>query len=300
MIRFSLNGLRGNISKLLITTRPWSFLMTIVSVSVGTVLAYKQGVFDIITYLLTLLGCIFAHASANVLNDYFDTLYGIDNPDSPTAKYRPHPIFSKFLTLNTLLIYAIILIVPAIIIGLYLTLIKGLLVLYLAVLGLILGISYSGIYKLKHYGLGEITVFIIWGPLMVLGAYYTQLQQVAIGPLLVSIPIGLLVSSVLLANNIRDIEFDKKSGIITVATILGRNRSINLLAIMLLTSYLIIIILCIIHLLDAYSLVILIALPYALKLISIFKRSVPEDADPKIANHVLLFGIILIFSLIIT
>jgi 1,4-dihydroxy-2-naphthoate octaprenyltransferase len=77
----------------LLVTRPWSFTMSLISVSVGTLVAAEDGELLWGWYLLTLLGMVCFHAAANVLNDYFDTGYGIDRPDSPTVHYRHRPSF---------------------------------------------------------------------------------------------------------------------------------------------------------------------------------------------------------------
>ncbi|MHB8111254.1 MAG: UbiA family prenyltransferase, partial [Syntrophorhabdaceae bacterium] len=74
-----------------ISTRPWSFTMSLISVSVGTLLAAQEGPISWFWFFLVCLGIVSFHAAANVLNDYFDTRYQVDQMDSPTARYRPHP-----------------------------------------------------------------------------------------------------------------------------------------------------------------------------------------------------------------
>ncbi|MHB9096953.1 MAG: UbiA family prenyltransferase, partial [Syntrophales bacterium] len=92
-----------------IATRPWSFTMSLISVSVGTLLAAEKGPVSWAWYLLVAVGITVFHAGANVINDYFDTRYQIDQQDSPTAKYRPQPILSGMLTPRQLLGEAIVL-----------------------------------------------------------------------------------------------------------------------------------------------------------------------------------------------
>jgi 1,4-dihydroxy-2-naphthoate octaprenyltransferase len=76
--------------------------------------------------------------------------------------------------------------------------------------------------SLAYIGLGEVTVFIFMGPVMVLGAYYVQTEQWAWEPFIVSLPVAFLVTSILHANNLRDIESDRKHGKRTIATVIGR------------------------------------------------------------------------------
>ncbi|MGZ6250200.1 MAG: UbiA family prenyltransferase, partial [Syntrophales bacterium] len=80
--------------KYFIATRPWSFTMSLISVSVGTLLAAGEGSVSWLWFAVTAIGITLFHAAANLINDYFDTLYDIDQDDSPTAKYRPQPIIS--------------------------------------------------------------------------------------------------------------------------------------------------------------------------------------------------------------
>ena len=83
-----------DIKQLFIISRPWSFMMTIISVSLGAVLAlYMRSQIDILAYILSLLGAVVLHAATNIINDYFDIIYRVDVPGAPTTKYRPHPIY---------------------------------------------------------------------------------------------------------------------------------------------------------------------------------------------------------------
>ena len=87
-----------HVKKYFIAPRPWSFTMSLISVSVGTLLAAEEGSVSWIWFIVTAIGITLFHAAANLINDYFDTLYDIDQEDSPTAKYRPQPIISGMLT----------------------------------------------------------------------------------------------------------------------------------------------------------------------------------------------------------
>jgi heme O synthase-like polyprenyltransferase len=92
-----------------IATRPWSFTMSLISVSVGTLLAAEEGPILWGWYALVGIGIVCFHAAANVYNDYFDTRYQVDQPDSPTARYRPQPILTGMFTPAQVLSEAIVL-----------------------------------------------------------------------------------------------------------------------------------------------------------------------------------------------
>jgi len=287
------------LARLVISLRPWSFPMTATSVSLGAALAYKAGHGDALRYLLVLAGAVLAHGSANLFNDYFDTKLGVDRPTSPTAIYRPHPIFAGFLSMRGLVVYALALIAAAAAIGLYLALSVSLAILPIMCLGALLMTAYSGLLKLKHVGAGEAVVFAVWGPLMVEGAYCAMSGELSAAAALASLPLGLMVSCVLLANNIRDIGHDAAAGLRTVAVRLGRERSLALYASMLASAYVLTAALVALGVLPLWSLLSIATLPMAARLVRDFMREVPPDADPRTANLAIAYGAMLAASILI-
>jgi 1,4-dihydroxy-2-naphthoate octaprenyltransferase len=108
------------------------------------------------------------------------------------------------------------------VIGLYLTYISGPFILALGILSVAAGFFYTaGPAALAYIGLGELTAFLFMGPVMVLGSYYVQAHNADLRIFLLSLPIGFLVSAILHANNLRDIEGDRSLGKRTVATLIG-------------------------------------------------------------------------------
>jgi len=283
-----------------LVTRPWSFPMTIISITLGTLLAYCEGIFDGVLYVLTLIGTVLAHAGANVINDYYDTKYKVDTVDAPTAKYRMHPVLSGFTSLFKLEIFGSTMFVAAFIIGVYLTLVRGPFILLLAILGAILAISYSGIpFKYKYKALGEPAVFLIWGPLMVLGSYYVQTGNISWKVIAASIPLGLLVSAVLLANNIRDMDYDRKVGTKTLPIVVGRSLAFKTYVTLIIAPYVVTLILSMFKMIPLWSIATIITLPKAINLIKTFKTKVPENADALTSSLMLTFGIVFLLSLLV-
>lgn len=291
-----------NLKQIFIATRPWSFPMTIISISLGVVLAYYlNNVFRADLYLITLIGSVMLHAAANVINDYFDSLFGVDKPEAPTARYRPHPIIEGFMRPNDLMLMAIGLIISSLLIGLYLMFVSGPWALILGAIGALLAITYSGPpFNYKYKALGELIVFIVWGPIMVLGAYYVQTSVISQPVIIASTPIGLLVSAVLLANNIRDIEYDVSTGIRTIPIILGRGKSIYLYDLMIIMPFIIVPLLIVGGILGWLTLITVMALPKAIKLIKTFRREVPDTADPMTAQLVMIYGILYIVGIFLS
>ncbi len=181
-----------SLEKYFIATRPWSFTMSCISVSVGTLLAAEEGSVSWVWFFLTAAGMVAFHASANVINDYFDTRYHVDQQDSPTAKYRPQPILSGMLTPRQLLGEAIVLFALTFVIGMTAAVFVSWHILWIGVVGFLTSVFYTAApIKFKYRALGEPAVFMIWGPLMIEGAYAVQRQALSLKVLIVSIPFGI-------------------------------------------------------------------------------------------------------------
>ena len=171
----------GQIKNYIIATRPWSFTMSLISVSVGTLLAAQEGPVHWGWYALTALGITIFHAAANVINDYFDTRYHVDQPDSPTAKYRPQPILSGMLTPRQLLGEAIVLFALTLVIGMTAAVVVSWHILWIGFVGFLTSVFYTAApIKFKYRAFGELAVFMIWGPLMIEGAYAMQRQALSL------------------------------------------------------------------------------------------------------------------------
>ena len=291
----------AGIKMVFLATRPWSFPMTIISITFGSAISLRlEGLFNPLNYILALIGSVALHAAANVINDYYDAKYGVDRVGAPTVKYRPHPVIAGFMDPGSLVKMTIFLSLTSIIIAIYLAIVSGIYALILGLIGLILALTYtSPPLTYKYRALGELSVLMCWGPIMVLGAYYVQTSRLSLIPLTASLSIGLLVAAVLLANNIRDIEYDRTVGIKTIAIILGRSRAIKLYGLMVLTPYLIILLLVILGIFSYIMLIVFASLPKALSLIRMFRVEIPDTADPLTAQLVLLFGVLAIAGMLL-
>jgi len=117
-----------------LATRPWSFSMSAISVTIGSVWA-TEGVFSFGWYFLTLLGMVALHGATNLLNDYYDVKNQIDTPLSPTVQYRPHPLLEHAVGLRQVLFFSLLLYALGITIGWYLTATRGWPILLIGVIG---------------------------------------------------------------------------------------------------------------------------------------------------------------------
>lgn len=283
-----------------LASRPWSFSMTAISVSVGSFLAAIDGNFSWAFYLLTLIAGVFMHAATNLINDYYDVKSGVDFRGVSTGIYRPHPLLEGSLTPRQVLLEACLLYVIATIIGLYLTASRGWPLLGIGLTGVFASITYTAPpFKYKYMALGELSVFLMWGPLMVMGSYFIQRQAFSTHALLISIPFGILVALVLLANNIRDISHDRSKGIRTLPIIIGERNGLRLYSILIIIAYAAMIGMSIAGPLHLWTLMVVISLPLALKLIRQMLKQIPDDADAQTAKLDTAFGLLLVASLVL-
>ncbi len=284
-----------------LAARPWSWSMSVISVSVGATMAAMDGEpFHWGLYLLTVVGMIILHTAGNMTNDYFDVRSGIDQLDTSTAIYRPHPLLEGKIEKASFMVVVLVLYLAAAAIGLYLAVTRGWVVLYVGLLGAAGAWTYTGPpFNFKSKALGEVGVFLLWGPLMVLGSYYVQRQTFSTPALLVSIPFGALVALVLLANNIRDARTDTRQAIKTLPIVLGARNGLRLFIGLIALAYLAVSAMAVLGPLPIWSLLVLLSLPLALPLVRSVQLNITDDMDARTAKLDTGFGVLLVASLVL-
>jgi 1,4-dihydroxy-2-naphthoate octaprenyltransferase len=209
-------------AKILRITRLPFLVASTLPVAVGAVVAARAGFFSLPLFILTLLGIALAHVGLNTANDYFDSYLGTDwkntkpTPFSGGSRSLQYNLISTF-GLGGLATGSF---VGAAAIGIYLSLLRGPLpILGFMLAGFFLAIFYTAPpFKLVYRGLGELSVVLGFGPVIVGGTYFIQTQHFAIAPFLISIPVGIFVCCILYLNEIPDIGFDQASGKRTLVT----------------------------------------------------------------------------------
>ncbi|MFW6074541.1 MAG: 1,4-dihydroxy-2-naphthoate octaprenyltransferase [Chloroflexota bacterium] len=246
-------------------TRPFSFTASIVPALVGTLLAAHDGEFSILLFVLVILGAVLVHAGSNLVNDYYDHIKGAD---APHQLGRGGMIQRGLISPRGILIFGLILFGVATAIGLLIVYLVGWPVLLFALPSLAAAYFYTGGPKpLGYVALGEVTVFIFMGPVLVLGSYYVQTGTVTWPAFLISIPIGLLVTAILQANNIRDIADDAAAGKRTLATFIGRDWAVREYIALVVSAYVIIGATSLVGLLPLGVLVVFLTLPKAVEVV---------------------------------
>ena len=297
-------GKKSKLWSYFLALRPWSFTMTVISVAVGSIMGLLlQGAFSFGLALLVLIGMIAIHGATNLLNDYFDTIYGVDKPGAPTTLYRLHPIVSGLFSPRQALLFSLVLYSVTALIAIYIVGFRGWPIAALTITGGCASVAYTaGPIKYKYRGMGEISVFLMWGPLMTLGSYFVQtgVFEGAVKVLFVSLPLGMLVAVVLLANNLKDLAYDSEMKINTLAVRLGPSRSLKLFAWLIFGAYFLSSLEIFFGYLSWWAIAIFFSLPLALHLIYVFNKDagIPPDADPRTARLSTVFGLLVIFSLL--
>ena len=199
--------------------RPRTLPAAISPVIVGIALAMADGRFSFWPALAALADALLIQIGTNLANDYFDHLRGIDTPD---RKGPPRVAASGLIPLASLRAGIIVVFGLTALIGLYLVLRGGWPVLAIGLASILAALAYSGgPFPFGSYGLGDLFVFIFFGLVAVGGTYYVQALQFYPLVLLVAVPLGALITDILVVNNYRDIETDARVGKRTLAVILG-------------------------------------------------------------------------------
>jgi len=199
--------------------RPFSFTASIIPVLVGGACALTVGGFSPLAFVLCLGGAMSLQAGTNLVNDYYDHRLGADHSGS----LGPSRVIQEgWLSPMAVLIGGLTFFVMGGLAGFLLVGLAGWPILLLGLIGVPLAFGYTAPpLKLAYRGLGELTVFLLMGPLMVLGGFLVH-RSAGLGvALTASLPIGCLVASILHANNLRDLDDDRHLGKKTLATIVG-------------------------------------------------------------------------------
>jgi len=267
------------VSRWLLITRATVFSMTIVSGLIGGLLAIRAPDPSWGCFGLAVLGLVVAHAANNMINDWFDTTGGVDTAEYTRALYAPHPILSGLISKRGLLLAIAAANVVDLGILTVLASIRGWPVVAFALAGLFISVFYvAPPFKLKHHGLGEPGVFVVWGPLMIGGTYYVTAGRIPAWVWLASIPYALTVMTVLIGKHIDKLEQDGAKGIRTLPVILGRERALRLNQVLMASFYPTIAALVVTGILGWGVLVVVAALPRLVRVLGAYSQPKPTQA----------------------
>jgi 1,4-dihydroxy-2-naphthoate octaprenyltransferase len=219
----------------LVAARPRTLPAAIAPVLVGTALAAQQDVFKPLRFACALIGSIFIQIGTNLANDYSDARRGADTDDrlGPVRVTAGGLVPPKRVLVWTYVAFGI-----AVLAGVYLIAVAGWELLAVGVASIVAGVLYTGGPKPYGYeGLGELFVFLFFGVVAVVGSYFVQTEELAREAFDLSVPVGLLAAAILVVNNVRDIDTDRRAGKRTLAVRLGRDRTRRLFLLMIVGAY---------------------------------------------------------------
>jgi 1,4-dihydroxy-2-naphthoate octaprenyltransferase len=254
----------------------------IAPVLVGTALAYKLGYdFRPGAFIAAMLGSILIQVGTNLSNDYSDARRGADADDrvGPVRVTAGGLVPPKQVLMATYITFGL-----AVVCGGYLIAVAGIELLFVGIASIAAGVLYTGGPKPYGYeGLGELFVFLFFGIVAVSGSTFAQSETWPWEAFVLAVPVGLLAAAILVVNNVRDIDSDKRAGKRTLAVRLGRDRGRMLYAVMVFGSYLVAPLPWLLGPLSPWLLLCWLTLPLALKLV----RTVREHADGPTLNEAL-------------
>ncbi|GAB7142015.1 prenyltransferase [Mycobacterium riyadhense] len=270
------------VTRWLVVTRAAVLPMTLVSGLVAALLAIGQPGFDWRWLVLAVVGITLAHISNNLMNDLYDTEVGSDSASYPRARYAPHPVLSGLISRRTLGLAILVVNLADLAILVVLTWARGWPVAAFALSGFALSVAYTAPpLRLKKRGLGEPDVFVVWGPLMVCGTYYSAVGEVGWTVVLASLPYGLLCTTVLMGKHIDKIPYDQPLGIRTLPVLLGAARARIVTLAMMLGFYVLVVVAVAMGAMAWPALLVGLALPRLAKVWPYFRREPPDQPPPK-------------------
>ena len=204
----------------LMAARPRTLPAAVAPVLVGTALAATEGTFKVLTFLAALIGALFIQVGTNLSNDYSDARRGADTEDrlGPVRVTAGGLVPPRQVLRATYVAFAV-----AVLAGVYLIATAGWELLLVGAASILAGVLYTGGPRPYGYeGLGEVFVFLFFGVVAVAGSYFAQVESLEWEALVLAVPVGLLASAILVVNNVRDLETDRRAGKRTLAVRLGR------------------------------------------------------------------------------
>jgi 1,4-dihydroxy-2-naphthoate octaprenyltransferase len=263
----------------LVAARPRTLPAAIAPVLVGTALAGSEDVFKPLRFVCALIGSIFIQIGTNLANDYSDARRGADTEDrlGPVRVTAGGLVPPRRVLVWTYVAFGI-----AVLAGVYLIAVAGWELLAVGVASIVAGVLYTGGPKPYGYeGLGELFVFLFFGVVAVVGSYFVQTEDLTTTAFVLSVPVGLLSSAILVVNNVRDIDTDRRAGKRTLAVRLGRTAARRVFLAMIVLAYAVLVYLAID--LSPWVLLPLLTIPLAVPLI----RTVQSRTDGASLNGAL-------------
>ncbi len=282
-------------------TRPHTLTAAFAPVFLGTMIALTYGNIHFPLFFAMLTASILIQMATNMFNEYYDFKRGLDTEQSIGIGGA---IVRNGVKPKTVLNLALLLYGISVLIGLYICFETSWLLAVIGIISMLIGYLYTGgPYPIAYTPFGELVSGVVMGMLLILIAFYIQTGTVTTDAVMLSIPSMLLVAAIMMANNIRDLEGDKKSGRKTLAILVGRSNAITILMLFFLISYIWIILLVVFGQVTVWALLVLLSVPKPAKAIAVFRKNLlplqvmPAMKETAVTNTV--FGLLLAIGILL-
>ncbi len=284
--------------------RPFSYTASIIPVLLGAALTvYFQQSAQWMLLPLIIIASILLQAGTNLVSEYFDYKKGVDRPETYGSS---RVLVEQLLDPKTVLWVGMGCFALTAAIGLVFIAIIGLPIFIIGVIGLAGGFFYTATpAAYKYFGLGDLFVFCLMGPLMVIGSFLVLTGGYTHDVLLISLPVGFLVAAILSGNNLRDIYHDRQAKINTAATLLGHRWARWEYASLIIAAYIATLVMVGFGVLPLWSLLTLLTIPPAVKNIKTAMQSRADQPeaivmlDVQTAQLHMPFGLLLTISVLL-
>ena len=257
-------------------TRPWSFTVSALPALVAmfyTMYTVPESSVNWALGLVAVVGAVIFHAGGNLISDYYDFKYGVDRDGNVGADTLTSGVFFP----RQILVYGWVFVITGVIMGLFLTVKAGVELLWLGLFGSIGAVFY---FRFKRIALGDLLIFLVYGPTIMLGTGYVMLGYIDWALLFVSFPMAFITVNVLHSNNTRDMRSDSDAGIKTYAMVIGVRASILYYYVLTALAYASIIVMVMFDILPAVTLVTLVTIPVAYKNCKMMSQVSEDDVVP--------------------
>jgi 1,4-dihydroxy-2-naphthoate octaprenyltransferase len=249
----------------ILASRPKTLLAAVVPVLIGTSIVSFETKVNFPAAFIALCCSILIQIGTNFVNDLYDYLSGADNE---SRKGPARALASGLITVPEMKLAIIVVFLITFFLGLYLVYISTWITLLIGILSIFAGIAYTaGPYPLAYNGLGDVFVFLFFGIVGTVGTYYVQVVDISPLVLWASIPVGALITNILVVNNYRDIDEDKQVGKNTLAVKMGRKFTRYQYLLFMILSYLILFVVYFTYSRSIFVFLPLFTLPLAIRLI---------------------------------
>ncbi len=286
--------------------RPFSFTASVTTVLVAAVSAYAYNSYHIDWFLLpvVLFGAVLFHTSSNLISEYNDYIQKVDREDTFGSS---RILVDNLMKPKQVLYLGYIALAFGFLLGGILIYYRGVEILYYGLAGMIGAVFYTAKpFRFKYNALGDLMVFLMFGPILILGSFLGLTGSVRTDLIWISVPVALLVVGILHANNTRDIKHDSEANVNTVASVIGLKNSRLEYKFLVYGAYISAVLLVVFRVLDWYILVVFLSLPGAIKNIKEIEKADidnPQEIamlDVKTAQHHTQFGLLYIIGILLS